>query len=773
MNVVQSSAPLAPSLAPDDWRLERPKGEDVSLRSIFGVLSYRRWRVLAPAAILGALASFLTLQIPDYYTSSTQVMLNAREPNLVDIDSVLTTLPQDSRLIEGEIAVILSNHTLHNVAVKLDLYNDPEFAPDPGTAAVVPGDADDPAPLEPSVVADRNERELTPAEVKTVEALRGALEVSQVGLSLVISISATSIDPEKAATIANAIAQEYIDAQVNVRVAATQDAVDWIADRAESLRNRLETAEMAVEGLKASMVENDGQTAEVTAQQLTETNSQLVLSKAQRAEADARMAEIQRRIDADGTSAVELLVPTPSIARLRGEIETLAVERSQLTIQFGESYPRLQSIEAQMSDLQARLEDEIARAVSAVAGEAAAARAREVEMGSTLAQLEQRLAAQADLTLQLRQLERVAEADRRIYETFLARLNELTQQIGIQQADARVVSYAGPPELPSGPNRTLFVLAATAFGLLAGCALTFATEAARTSFLTDLDVGNRLGLRMITRLPRLRRRSSAQEVLKFANDNPFSPVGQATRDINIALLGAGPGRIRSILVTSSTRGEGRTTLSLLIANAMERIGREAVVVDCDFALPGLSRTFNPGAGPDVVDVLVGTATVDAAVRVDAATGLRYLPMIDRKGYGPEVLYTDAFESMLAKLRDTYDVVVLDAAPLTVSPDASAISRLTDLVVLAIRWNSTGQELVESALAQLRRGGAARVGAVLTLINPGKERVYRKRITTSAPPEAAAAPGVGDGREIRDRRSAFRSSTSVRCSPKGKRFRSQP
>jgi Mrp family chromosome partitioning ATPase len=387
----------------------------------------------------------------------------------------------------------------------------------------------------------------------------------------------------------------------------------------------------------------------------------------------------------------------------------------------------VQSIDAQVRELEARLDEEIARAVSAVAGEAAAARAREAEMASALAQLERRLSAQAERTLELRQLERVADADRSIYETFLARLNELTQQIGIQQADARVVSPAVPAEDPAGPNRKLIVIAATAFGLLAGAALVLAAEAARTSFLTDIDVTRRTGLRTIARLPRLGRRTTLQRVVQTANEDPFSPVGRAARDRKVALLGAANGRIRSILVTSATRREGCTTLSVLMANALARVGKQAVIVDCDFAEPTLSRTLDATAGPDVVDVLTGTASVDSAVRRDPTTGIRYLPVIDRKGYGPEVLYTGAFETMLARLRDSNDVVILDAAPLTISPDASAMSRMTDLVILAIRWGKTSEELVESALAQLGRGGADRVGAVLTMVNVRRERNYRTRV----------------------------------------------
>lgn len=714
MDFVRRSEPLPTSASGPDWTLPPRRGDDINLRTLLGTLDYRRSLLLLPMVLLGALSAFVALQIEDRYTSSTQVMLNSRETNIVDIASVISTLPGDARMIEGEISVILSNDNLNRVALDLGLYADPEFNP-----AAAEGQ-----PATPSA-----EGPLTAAQIETIKRLRQAVNVSQVGLSLVISISATASDPQRAAAIADAIARQYIEAQVDVRLAATREAVDWLSERAETLRVRVETAERQIEDLRGAIILGEGQTSEATDLQLAETNRQLVLARADRAEAEARLGEVTRRIEAGLDPGIDLLAPSPSsaITRLREEIEALAAERSRLATQFGASNPRLQTIDEQVADLDRRLQEETSRAVEALAGMAATARVREVEIARSLAELETQLLDQSAQSLEMRQLERVAEADRSIYQTFLQRLNELTQQVGIQQAEARIISSAVPPELPSGPNRKLIVAGATVFGLLVGIALVFVVEAANTAFRTDVDIRQRLGLRTLARLPRLARPSEPLQALTDARAEPFGPLGQAARDLTVSLISSGHETLRTIVVTASTRGEQSTALALLLAGGLARIGRRTVIVDCSFGDPALSRALGATAAAGLGEVLAGSAPLEQALYRDAATGLDVLPIVAGQDHGPELLHTQAFRELLEALETRYDAVVLEAAPLAAGKDACALGRFADLVVLAVRWGVTSQEVVEGSVSQLAQGGAARIGAVLTQVNSRQEQIYRKRV----------------------------------------------
>ena len=732
MNVKVSPEQTAQRITRNDWAPEKPVGEDVNFRVLLGRLSYKRWPIIVPAFVLSFIAAIIALQMPDRYTSTGQLMLNAGETNIVDIDKVITNLPGDTRLIEGEISVMRSNEVLHEVLTELNLYEDPEFntllreqsfslvKTIRGAIRAIIGGGDSGGPTK---VAPEG---FTPAQIETIKNLRAVLETKQVGLSLVISISVTSESPVKAARIANEIANQYIANQVAVKLDVTREAAAWLRERSEGLRQRLEDSEAAVESFKATMLSSD-QTAGVTEQQLGEINSQLVLARADRAASEARYTEVTRRLNKDGPATAELLVNSDIVTSLRAEIVTLTAQRSNLASQFGASNPQLQKLDAQLEKLERRLDLEIQRAADAMAGEAATALARERSLRQSLSELERQLSVQSTRALRLRQLDRVAEADRNIYQTFLLRLNELTEQVGIQQADARVISSGVPADQPSSPNRKLIVVAAGFFGVLLGGAFVFISEAFTSSFRTDVEVRERIGLRTLARIPNAGARMTPLQLIAHTRNNPLSALSRAARNMIVTLIGGSTGMYRTILVTSANGGEGRTTMCLLLADFLARIGMTAVIVDCDFRNPTLSRTFAAKKGADLVDAIAGRTSAEQIVRRDATTGIEFVPIVDHKGYGPEILYTEAYEDLLAELRKSYQFVILDAAPMSMTPDACALSRHADFVIFAIHWHKTTEQVVDSAVTRLFQFGAHRVGAVLTLVNTRKERRYRKRV----------------------------------------------
>lgn len=729
MMINERAGEAAPGFISNDRTPGETGGDTLTIRGLLGILSYRRRLVVMPAIVLMILAALVTLQIPNRYTSTAEIMLNVKETNIVNIDNVISTLPNDTRLVEGEILLITSNEALLAVLTKLGLLDDLEQAPD-ANASDTGGASLDPGAAKGGQTGsnDRSRSGLrtpTAAEFEVIEAFRDVLDVSQVGLSRVISISAQWDNPVGAAIIANSIAQEYIESRVKVKTEATRDAAASLRERAEVIRQRLEESESDVEAFKASMLTGASQTVELWQRQLSEFNSQFVVARSARAAAEAQLTEITRRIDTQGLASAELLLESASLTKLRAEVESLAIVRSEMATKYGPSNPRLNALDAQIKDLEGRIEDEIARAVDGLEGEVATAREREKEIVNGLAEMEGRLTEQSANAVRLRQLERVVEANRNIYETFLSRLNELVEQIDIQQADARMISSAIPAEAPSGPNRTRLVILAAVFGLFVGCAMAFASEAMTVSFRTDIEMAERLGLRVLARIPRIEGAELLPlQVLEHTRQAPLSEIVRAVREIIVVLSGGAKG---TILVTSANPIEGRTTLCLLIASFLSRIGRKSIVIDCDFQNPAIGQIFDVSEGKDLMDVIASGAPIDEAIRSSREFGIDFIPILDMAEYKPEILYTDTFRNMLDGLKKRYDFVLLDAAPLSLSPDACAMSRSADLVLFAVRWYKTSEHQVKTGIAKLFQFGARRIDTALTFIESEDERRYRRRV----------------------------------------------
>lgn len=691
-------------------------GETLTIRGLLGILSYRRRLVMIPAIVLMIVAALFSLQISDRYTSTAEIMLNVKETNIVNIDNVISTLPNDTRLVEGEILLITSNEALLAVLTKLGLL-EALAEPADGAAADTTDSQSNEGPNEP--------RTPTAAEFEIIESFREVLDVSQVGLSRVISISAEWDDPVGAAVIANSIALEYIESRINVKTEATRNAAASLRERSEVIRQRLEESESEVEAFKATMRSGAGQTVELVQKQLADFNTQIVLARTERATIEAQLAEITRRIETQGVESAELLVKSESLSKLRSETESLAIMRSEMATKYGPSNPRLNALDSQIEDLERRINREILRAVDGLEGEVATARQREHEIVNGLSELEDRLTEQSANAVRLRQLERVVEANRNIYETFLSRLNELVEQIDIQQADARLISSAIPAEAPSGPNRTRLIILAAIFGLFVGCAMAFAAEAMTVSFRTDIEMAERLGLRVLARIPRIQGGEMLpKQVLEHTRQAPLSEIVRAVREIIVVLSSGTKG---TILVTSANPIEGRTTLCLLIASFLARVGRKSIVIDCDFQNPAVAQIFDINEGMDLIDVIASGVPVDEAIRNDRESGIDFIPILDMAEYKPEILYMDAFREMLETLKKRYDYVLLDTAPLSLAPDGCAMGRHADLILFAVRWCKTSEHQVKTGIAKLFQFGAKRIDTALTFIEREDERRYRKRV----------------------------------------------
>jgi Mrp family chromosome partitioning ATPase len=273
----------------------------------------------------------------------------------------------------------------------------------------------------------------------------------------------------------------------------------------------------------------------------------------------------------------------------------------------------------------------------------------------------------------------------------------------------------------------VIVLAAGTLGLLLGCIVAFLRDAFSTSFRTDVDMTERLGLRTLARIPRAGRRMSPLQIVDQARRAPMHDLSRAVRDMVVSLLESGIDRGQTVLVTSARPGEGRTTLCLLLAGVLRRLGRTALVVDCDFRNPELARIFAVSGGPDIIDALRDGAPLDRVVRHDERSGIDFIPIVGDPRSGPEIFYGSAFEALLRRLRNDYDFVIIDTPPLSASADACAINRFADRVILPVRWNATSEQLVESALRRLAQSGARPIDGVLTFVKLRTERLYRRRM----------------------------------------------
>lgn len=664
----------------------------------YGALAITLWRkrfIIMAGGLAAAVAAVAVLvNVTSTYEATAEIMLDTRAREVINIDNVVDRPDFGVSAILSEISVIRSNGVLRPVAEELRLYELEEFNP----ALREPTLRQRATRSLRSLFAPAAPEEAEPADPRppahtAADILRNQLTVQQTGQSYIIAVTVESENSWVAARTANAVALSYLDLQVEAKRDASRQATTWLAERARLLRGSVESAEAAVDAMRARLSDENRMSPEAVNRQLNELAVELVRARARLSEAVSRAETFSWLAKAGEIGAAQQIVSTPTLVRLIERRDNIQQQSDALRRQgdAGEQDAQRMSGPLQaVNDAIASETREIAeglRAVVSIAEKQAAG--IEGQIGA----LEDLLANQSEEMIELRSLEREAAAQRAVYERFLTRLTETRERGDFQEPDARILSFAEPPSDPASPRRTLLTAIALVMGAGAAAAGVMVADTLRHGFRTLEEVRARTGAHLVALLPRERRRRGAREI---------APETQAAIErLAAGLLSRGARKRQVVMVCSVLPREGATRLTLRLAQTVASGGRSVAVVDCDpYGAAELKRIVPSGKAPERELLRPPSAAFDVRPirETDMAAGSSR---------------TEALSAAIDELRTRYDLVLLDAPPILAAADALLLGPAADATVLVFRWNRTPQGAVVEAIADLDRVGAPVTAMIVT------------------------------------------------------------
>jgi succinoglycan biosynthesis transport protein ExoP len=297
----------------------------------------------------------------------------------------------------------------------------------------------------------------------------------------------------------------------------------------------------------------------------------------------------------------------------------------------------------------------------------------------------------------LNAMQRDADAARTLLQSEQERLQQTAQQTAIETPDARVVSRALPPGEPSFPRSGPLLAAAAAFGVLFGLLLVYR-------------------LRCFALLPEVGRRALGRGGLRdHALDKPLTAFAEQVRALRAGLR-LGRSRPRIVAITAARPSEGKTTVALALARSAALAGERVMLLDCDVRQPSIGRSMGLDGGAGLTEYLQGRATLEAVTHRDARTGLAMVPAGNLEVSALSLFMSEAMASLLARLRQDYDLVLLDAPPAHALTDARVIAGMAEATLLCLRWRSTPLGVVRHALDLLEEAQASVIGVALTRVD---------------------------------------------------------
>lgn len=660
--------------------------------------------MLALTVIIGLIGTHVLLsRITPLYSASVQLLIDTRK-QAIERDAALSGLSLDTGAIESEVALMRSFEIAKRVVESLHLNKTPpNLNKDPANLNKDPANLDKDPPIaaepsegfwsvlwrmiwepetaaqppDPSDVAQSSAAQsgaarqadplskasevkgVDPQTMAAIERVRSATQVRRVGLTYAIEITYSSPDPIMAAKIANALADAYLKEQLEAQLGAARRAADWLAERLVGLKQSMEQSARAITQYKNEHEILETTSGGIEKQQLTELSLQLVRARMITMEKKARYDHVRGTSEGGG-------------ANLKFEYEVALRREQELEKTFQRAADRQESLD--------------------------------------------------DASVRLRELEREAESNSLIYQTYLQRYKEASENKSLERRETRVITPADPPSSPSYPRHRIFYFAAVSLSLIVGVAASMLLETFKNGFMTAEEVETHLHFPVIATIATLAQKDLKQKgrrlsLPEYVMAKPASRTGEAMCAIRVRLqLSDAKDPPCVVLFTSSVTGEGKSAVAQSFACSAVVAGQRVALIDADLRHPSMSRAFGVADERGLSDYLLGQEPIDRVTKALHDGKLLLLPAGTSKGNTADLLGSETMRALLLLLKENYDFVVIDSPPLASVIDAAVLAKIVDTMIYVVNWEKVPREVVARAIETIGEDRDKIAGVILNKAN---------------------------------------------------------
>jgi succinoglycan biosynthesis transport protein ExoP len=684
----------------------------------------RRWKLVTAITLSALIATYGVLKlVPSVYKSTVEILVYdpqrqidaaVQKPISPFVDAV------GNELMNTEIKILKSKSVALRVASELGLDRDPEFQSHDQIADLVERSHDRIADLVerlgfPGLSRASNNRGETigGTEEKAEKLDRAAdellrrLDIWQD--SYIITASTTSRDPIKAQRLASTIANDYLASQREARQEALEHVATWLKGRVDDLQSQVLETESSIEKLKVESGIRDTELDNAREKQIDDVNTKLMTAREESAEKRARLEQARHVIDTNGDIdtipgiQASLRDPAglrPALSELRRKQMELNWSAGELQSKVGERNIQVTSIRAEQATVNKQIDAMAGQILGSMKNDYDLTVQREHSLEADLQSLTANLNSKAYIKLQ--QLRRAADADRKVYESYLSQYNDIAERRELQDASARIISPATLPRSPSSSRGKFYALGGMA-GLAGGLLLAFLLEYFRAGVKTGTEIEQSFGLPVVGNIPLVwcqkTRGISYYRPLDRMVNQPFSHLSEAVHAMRISLelSSANP---KVILITSALPAEGKSTAAMLLAASSASSGKQTILLDCDLRQRSTSKALRSKHQPGLSELLRGTAKFTDVITQDPVTKIYVLPAGSMAPNAADLLMSQGMLDLITVLRGTFDYIVMDAAPLLPVVDALALATVADKILVIVEWCQTSRASIYEAFRVL-------------------------------------------------------------------------
>ncbi len=672
---------------------------------------FRCWRILVRRRRLIAmtiiatigLGILVTLLLPSVYRSAVVLQLSRETAKIVNMDGVQ---PEDSPLankefLETQYALLESRSLMEKVVQALNLDGAAtETENSPGffrwLASKMGGGEQQAATVD----------ELSRRRSEAIDKLLSMVDVVPERNSQIVTVYVRSRDPELAAKIANSLAESFISTNLDRRYDATAYARSFLDDRLKELKARLEDSEkeLVAYATSESIVTLDNQQSLVSAN-LASLNADLA-----KAQSD-RIINEQLWKQAENTPGLGLpqIVDSEAIGSIQNRIAELSAEYQQKLTQFKPAFPEMVQLKSQIDELNLQLTAQADLIKASIKARYEASVEQENQLAKQVEQLKSDVLNMRDRSIRYNILQREVDTNKSLYDGLLQRYKEIGIAGGIGASNISIIDRAEVPKQRYSPSIVINLAAATVLGLMLGVGIAFGLELFDDTVRSPELAEEKIGISVLGVIPLVEDGRDALAELEI----PRSVIGEAYRSLRTSLQFSRSGGLpKSLLITSSQPGEGKSTTSVALAKSFASVGYRVLLIDADLRRPSLHRIFQSAGKVGLAEYLGGDDRF-ASQLLEPSPNMTVMPAGATPENPTELLSSPRLHNLIAYASRHFDLIILDGPPILELADAPLLAAQTESTLLVVSANQVRQGVVRTRLRRLQMGRGSVAGMVLT------------------------------------------------------------
>lgn len=733
--------------------------DGLRLRELWRKVWRRKWVVLLIVLVTTTTVAAEVYRIKAIYQATTTIEIGKDNPMLVKTGDIVIQ-SDDSDLLTG-MFLLRSRPLLEDVVAKLRLEQNPTFLEVTSRRSlwgVIRGHA-------PKTAKPESEEESAAEEVVRPEAsarpraerarfapfvaiLKKNLAVEQLQGTRLLNLSFIHTDPEMAATVVNGVAENFIERSFQKKTEKFSHTSAWLNRSTRELEAQMQRAEQAL----ANYTRTHNIFASEGKEDLTTTKLAHLHDQLMRAETDRLLKQsLYEEVKQGRVAQLPEAFANTSTATLQARLSELTVTAAQLSVKFGARNPKVVEIQQQIAAIRQEIEGSQRVLEEKLKADYERATRDEGSLRAALERAKSEAVAQNQTAIQFNIFKQNVETAKSLYTDFLQKTSQANVQMAEQHRNVSVAEPAEAPSAPVGPLRLRTIVLAFVLSLAGSIGLVLLLDHLDNTIKNAEDVNRYVRVPTLGVIPvinvaggrRLLPKRSDRAALNghdkegawgaellpspLAQIEASPAVAEAYRMLRTSvLLSAADHPPRTILVTSSQPGEGKTTTSVNTAVSLSQLGARVLIVDADLRRPRVHKIFGADQSLGLSSYLSGTAELAELIQPSAIPNLSVLSSGLVPPNSAELVSSERMRKLLGLLSSDYDHVIIDSSPVGNVTDPVIISRLVDGVILVVHGGRSTREMVRHARQELANVGAKVFGVVLNNVNLQRDgyRYYR-------------------------------------------------